>query len=440
MLQAIGFVIMILMAIAILGPEKLPIGVEAIALNLLNFNRSHNGQPPLSLEEAQEYWSSSDSFIFSITTFLRAAEEHLVELRGRIFRTGIAVAIAAVIAAVASNYILEFLIAPSGARLVFLRPTEMFGTYITVIVTTALGLSIPVILYQVLAFIRPALESPQEERVFRLVVFVAAPFTMVFLAAGIAFAYIVLLPFALRYLGSFGAHIAEATWNIGSYISFVTNMLFWIGVAFETPLVMFVLARAGIVSAERFSKMRKGAYVAIAAASAVITPTPDAVNMLLVMGPLVLLYELGILLAKIGRRPREASEEQEGEEPSKASQIEQAGEGPKADEAAEVAEIEEPTEVSEGPEAAEEPQGEDAVGATESEEPVEGPEDPGSGRGTAAEESTGVSEELDQPGESEDSATAPENMGRVDVPEDERTAEASEDEESAGESDGDSKE
>ena len=77
-------------------------------------------------------------------------------------------------------------------------------------------------------------------------------------------------------------------------------MLLWVGASFETPLVMFVLARAGIVSAQRFASIRKFAYVAIAAAAAIITPTPDAFNMLLVMGPLVLLYEFGVLLAKLG--------------------------------------------------------------------------------------------------------------------------------------------
>jgi sec-independent protein translocase protein TatC len=308
MLEFIGFAILILVGIAILGPEKLPIGVEAIALNVLNLSRSRNGEEPLSLEEAQEYWERTDSLIYDIASFLRAAEEHLVELRRRIFSSLFAIAITSVGSGILSNYILEFLVRPSGTRLVFLQPTEMFGTYIKVIVSTAIGLAIPVILYHTLAFVRPALETPQEERVFRTVIFVAAPFSIVFFAGGVAFAYYVMMPFALNYLATFGTHIAQASWSIGSYIDFVTSLLFWLGVAFETPLIMFVLARTGVVSSQRFGSMRKFAYVAIAAAAAVITPTPDAFNMLLVMAPLALLYEFGVILARIGGKKSRADD------------------------------------------------------------------------------------------------------------------------------------
>ena len=312
MLNIVGFVILILGGIAILGPEKLPVGVEALSLNLLNFSRSQSGQPPLTLEDAQEHWRRSDSFIFSIVRFLRAAQEHLLELRGRIFKTTISIAVAAVIAGVVSNYILQFLVQPAGITLIFLHPTEMFSTYIMVIITTAIALSVPVILYHVLAFIRPALENPKEEKVFRLIVFIAAPFSLLFFAGGVAFSYFVMLPFALSYLARFGTTFAEAAWTIRGYISFVTSMLFWIGVAFETPLIMFVLARAGIVSARRFGSIRKFAYVGIAAAAAVITPTPDAFNMLLVMAPLALLYEFGVILARIGGKRSEPEPEGEG--------------------------------------------------------------------------------------------------------------------------------
>ena len=307
MLEIIGFVILILFGIAILGPEKLPIGVEAISLNALNLVRSQRDEEALSLEEARVYWRETGSFINGVVELLRASEEHLVELRARIFKTVAAIGVASVISAVASDYILRFLVRPAGITLIFLRPTEMFGTYITVIITTAIALAVPAIMYHVLAFIRPALENQQEERIFRTVVYVAMPFSLVFFSGGVAFAYFVMLPFALKYLASFGADIAQASWNIGSYMSFVTNMLFWLGLSFETPLIMFVLARSGVVSAQRFSAMRKYAYVAIAAAAAVITPTPDAFNMLLTMAPLAVLYEFGVLLAKLGGKASERS-------------------------------------------------------------------------------------------------------------------------------------
>ena len=171
MLNAIGFVVLILVGIAILGPEKLPVAVEAIALNVLNFTRSRQEDEPLSLEEAREHWKSEESLVYSIVQFLLAAQEHLVELRGRIFKSLIAIGICAVVAGVGSNYILEWLVKPSGTTLIALQPTEMFGTYIRVIITTAIGLSVPVLLYHTLAFIYPALETPDEKSIFRTVVF-----------------------------------------------------------------------------------------------------------------------------------------------------------------------------------------------------------------------------------------------------------------------------
>jgi sec-independent protein translocase protein TatC len=86
---------------------------------------------------------------------------------------------------------------------------------------------------------------------------------------------------------------------VGEYLSFVTSLLFWIGVAFELPLFVYFLAKAGIIDAKTLSKNRKYAVVAIAVLAAVITPTVDPLNMALVMGPLVVLYEIGVLLARI---------------------------------------------------------------------------------------------------------------------------------------------
>jgi sec-independent protein translocase protein TatC len=125
------------------------------------------------------------------------------------------------------------------------------------------------------------------------------PFSGVFFIAGVAFAYFVMLPLSLTYLGGFGTQFAQAQWNISEYVSFVLAILLWVGIAFQTPLAMFILARAKIVPAKKFSQVRKFAYVGIAVMAAVITPTPDAFNMMIVMIPLAGLYELGVLFAKL---------------------------------------------------------------------------------------------------------------------------------------------
>jgi sec-independent protein translocase protein TatC len=115
------------------------------------------------------------------------------------------------------------------------------------------------------------------------------------------------LPFALRYLVSFGGNLVEAKWAIGEYITFVTTLLFWSGIIFETPLIMFFLARLGVITPQFLSKNRKFAIIIIAVIAAVITPTPDPFNMGLVMIPLLLMYEIGILLAKVAYRERKMS-------------------------------------------------------------------------------------------------------------------------------------
>jgi sec-independent protein translocase protein TatC len=108
-----------------------------------------------------------------------------------------------------------------------------------------------------------------------------------------------MLPAAIPFLKGFLSDIIQPNWFIDRYISFITSLLFWIGVSFETPLLMFFLAKIGIISPAVLSRYRKYAILVIAVIAAVITPTVDPFNMLLVMGPLILLYEIGILLARL---------------------------------------------------------------------------------------------------------------------------------------------
>jgi sec-independent protein translocase protein TatC len=120
----------------------------------------------------------------------------------------------------------------------------------------------------------------------------------------VVFAGVVLLPGALRFLQSFLGEIVEHNYSIEFYISFVSNILIWAGLVFETPLVMYFLARLGVVTPKGFAKARRIVIIVAAAGAAIITPTVDPVNMLLVMGPFLVLYELGILLARLATRSR----------------------------------------------------------------------------------------------------------------------------------------
>jgi sec-independent protein translocase protein TatC len=225
--------------------------------------------------------------------------EHLEELRQRLMKCLIAVAVTTALSFAFTTQIMRILIAPAGIKPVFLRPTEMFITYFRVALLSGSILAMPVIVYQVIQFIWPGLQS--SERSYVRIIVPAATLSFIL---GVLFTYFVLLPFSLRYLVSFGGDLVEAKWAIGEYISFVTTLLFWSGVVFETPLIVYFLARWRIVSPQFLSRNRKFAVLLIAVIAAVITPTPDPFNMGLVMIPLLLMYEAGILLAKLAYRGR----------------------------------------------------------------------------------------------------------------------------------------
>jgi len=149
------------------------------------------------------------------------------------------------------------------------------------------------------AFVVPGL-TPKERRYLYTIV----PAAALLFALGVAFSSLVMLPFTLSYLQSFLSDLIEPNYSIDFYISFVTNFVLYVGLSFETPLVIAGLARLGVVSPAGLRKGRRYAIVIVAIVAAVITPTPDPFNMTLVMLPLLLLYEVGILLARFTYRPR----------------------------------------------------------------------------------------------------------------------------------------
>jgi len=291
--------VLVFVALIILGPQKLPAGAEALWLSLLNLRRAQQDVEPLDLESARTAWRRSRSPIYQLIQFLYAVTEHLVELRRRAIRAGLALVAATMVSVLFTPKVIELLIRPAGGiKPIFLRPTELFFTYFEVALMTGFCLAMPYILFHILDFIYPAMENPKEKRHFRSLVFLGVvPGTVLFLV-GVAFCYFVMLPFALRYLLSFGSDLAEAQWTIAAYISFVLTFLFGVGIIFETPLLMFVAAKVGIMSARKYVSYWRYAAILIFLVAAIVTPTPDPLNMMLVATPLLLLYGLGILFAR----------------------------------------------------------------------------------------------------------------------------------------------
>ena len=221
--------------------------------------------------------------------------QHLEELRDRLIKSVVALTVTTMLSFVFAKQFLEILVAPMGATPpVSSSPTTNIVVFTKVSLISGVALAMPVLVYQLIRFIAPGL-TRQEKRYFYFVL----PGATLSFVVGVAFAYFVMLPTAIPFLKGFLGDIIQPNWFVDKYISFITSFLFWVGLSFETPLLIFFLAKLGIVTPEALSRNRKYAVLVMAVVSAVITPTPDPFNMILVMLPLVLLYQIGILLAKL---------------------------------------------------------------------------------------------------------------------------------------------
>jgi len=226
--------------------------------------------------------------------------EHLLELRYRVMISSIGVVIGLAITAAFAGDIIKFLEepaknkAPDNFQFTFTEPFENFVVYFKVALLGGVTLGMPVIVFQALRFVSPALRGGEKLWLWGTVIGATVLFV-----CGVAFAYYVALPPAMNFLLNFNKDLATPNIRIGSYIDFVTRLLFWTGVCFEMPLVMMYLARLRIVRARQLRNWWRYAIVLIAVIAAIVTPTVDPVTMSLVMAPMLVLYVLGVVLAYI---------------------------------------------------------------------------------------------------------------------------------------------
>jgi sec-independent protein translocase protein TatC len=221
--------------------------------------------------------------------------DHLDELRKRFFYVLIALIGGTVISFSVTQYFLEILSRPIGGlqKLQTIEVSEQIGVYMRVALLSGLILAMPVVVYQLLGFILPGLTQSEKKWIN-----MAVPTASLLFLSGVLFSYFVMLPSAVPFLITFIPGL-NANIRLSNYVDFVTNLMFWIGIAFETPLLVFVLAKFRIVNAPMLAKQWRIAVVIIAVIAAAVTPTVDPVNMSLLMVPLFLLYCLSILLASI---------------------------------------------------------------------------------------------------------------------------------------------
>jgi sec-independent protein translocase protein TatC len=227
--------------------------------------------------------------------------QHLAELRQRLLKAVIAMVIGTLVGALLTEPVLMELISPLGGLKPYAEsPTATTATFFQLSAVIGLILAMPVVMYQLFRYVSPGLTS--NERRYAVI---GAPIAAICFAAGAAFAAYVILPAAIPFLMGFLADVVEMRYSLSRYLSFVSSVMIAAGLVFETPLVMYFLAKLGVVSPAGFARAWRVVLVGAAIGAAVITPTVDPVNMLLVMGPFILLYQLGIILARIATRGRE---------------------------------------------------------------------------------------------------------------------------------------
>ena len=223
--------------------------------------------------------------------------QHLNELRSRLFKAFGAVVLTTAVSAIFAEQAIDYLARPIGgsSSLVSIEITENISIFMRVSLLGGLVLGMPVVVYQILRFVLPGLK--QNEKTW---IFLGVPFASLMFAAGVAFAWFVMIPTAVPFLTEFLSITTQV--RPQNYFEFITKLMLWIGLSFEMPLISFVLAKAGVVTAKQLASGWRYALVGISILAATITPTVDPVNMGLVMLPLFFLYLLSILLAWAARR------------------------------------------------------------------------------------------------------------------------------------------
>ena len=231
-------------------------------------------------------------------SFWEGLIEHLVALRTALFKSVMSMLIFSVLAFLFIEDIMAWLAVPLGGNgiddLKAIEVTEAVGSVMRIAFMTGLAVSLPYIVFQILAFIGPGIS-----RKARLTGLLGLPFVLVFFIGGAYFAYSLMLGPALDVLTNFMGIQAEL--RPQSYFKFVTGLMFWIGICFEFPLVSFFLTSMGILKPEMLVKQWRLAFILLTILAAMITPTVDPLNMMIVLVPLWTLYGLSILMAYIAR-------------------------------------------------------------------------------------------------------------------------------------------
>jgi len=226
---------------------------------------------------------------------------HLKEMKSRVAKSVIVMVITTGLAFAFGEQLLEILKAPapSDIKLIAIELTENLIVFLKISLAGGFVLAMPFLVYQLLAFVSPALTSKEKSYIYRIMPFIAIMFF-----AGVAFAYFVGLPPALNFLTTFMADQVEPHIRINDYVNVVTRMIIAVGLVFETPVIIMFLARMGIVTPQWLARKRRLWIVLAFVLAAFITPTIDPIVQTIIALPLILLLELSIILARVVYKDR----------------------------------------------------------------------------------------------------------------------------------------
>ncbi len=242
--------------------------------------------------------------------------DHLEELRVRLLRSLAAIVVALIAGFFLASRVQDFLCVPFHrsvpGSLALLAPSDGFIVQLKIALLLAILIAAPFVALQLWGFIKPGLK-PNERKYVRPIALIS---TVLFFG-GVAFAWWI-LPAALKFLGSFAQFGLQNLWSLRNYISLVVFLLLAFGVIFQLPLVMGVLMAMGLVPVSFFRRNRRYAIVIIFILAAFATPTTDMLTMLLMAGPLILLYEISVVIGAFIQRKRQIERDELGTAADKA--------------------------------------------------------------------------------------------------------------------------
>lgn len=234
---------------------------------------------------------------------------HLEELRKRLISCAIAIGVGFFIAYFFAERLFRILVfplksvMPEGDRLIFTGLPDMFFTYLKVAFITGIMAAAPFLFYQIWMFVAPGLYQREK----KLVIPFVACSTILFVG-GSLFGYFIVFPFGFKFFLSFSNELVQALPSVKQYFSFSIKLLFAFGVVFELPVVIFFLTKMGVVTPQFLKQKRKYAILLTFVVGAILTP-PDVITQCMMAGPLILLYEIGILVSKLASKKKVVKEE-----------------------------------------------------------------------------------------------------------------------------------